>query len=459
MLLSSAADAKMQHPPGYFDTPLKMTAGTITPSNNTSWDRILRLLVTPDGQYTSYLVFCSATLTIALILLLLLVLLLVAKRRKSPPYGLSLKYLYLKTAEKVEFVKFNEDHKFSRKREPTFTGKYALLESRLTAARKKPNHADFANLSNGQHFSFPPFTCVKKAAIVSYLSFRVFYTFIFTFSVALSMLFSLWPPYLDGSTASTQNPSVVPRGRLVGLREPTVESSYSFVSQLPLAQQIAFSRETLTDEELSVQITRATQVVLACQQLVITQIVDVVRELDHVIQKLLDDELSLPEVKWNDSVRTAMPSLIPPPGSSAAATAESASTPGTSPNLLQVMDTFVMWLMTEFHQAIQNYLRHLKTEVEYAMMPDVALFSDMLSRVYSSQWLLFARRMLNSTAGGYEGAGSGSRWWKPVDSADIVSSVDAETTGANMSKIDFARQLGLAEAENFLWTPTRIEKE
>ncbi|VDL91302.1 unnamed protein product [Schistocephalus solidus] len=457
-MLSGAANAKFQHIPGFLDTAFKVNLEAVPLSSNTSWDRMFRLLVSPDGHFTSYLVLCSATLTVALLLLLLFVFLLVAKRRRSPPSGLSLKYLYLKTAEKVEFIKF-KDHQFSRKHEPTSTGKYALLEPRFTAQRQKPNHVDFSNLSISQHFSFPPFTCVKKAAIVSYLSFRVFYTFIFTFSVALSMLFSLWPPYLEGSTLSAHSPSALPRGGIRGLPEPTADQRHSFLSQLPVTQQIAFSREAMTDEELSVQVNRATQVVLACQQLVITQIVDVVRELDNVVQKLLDDEFSLPEVKWNDSMKTVMFSQIPHRLSQTSASTEAESTQRTTTNMLQVMDTFVVWQLNEFHQAIQNYLRHLKTEIEFIVMPDVALFSDILSRVYSSQWLLFARRMLNSTSSGHESPGSGALWWKPADVADDGSSGGTETTSSNMSKMEFARQLGLAEAENFLWTPTRIEKE
>ncbi|KAL7060913.1 hypothetical protein AAHC03_09586 [Spirometra sp. Aus1] len=457
MMRSSAVDTEDQHSPGYRNTGFNLDLSSVTKLGNTSWDRILELLISPDGQYTPYLVLCSATLAVALVLLLLFVLLLVAKRRRSLPRGLSLKYLYLKTAENVEFIKLN-DYKNSHKREPSFPGKYALLDPKPPTRRQKPEHVDLSSLSISQHFSFPPFTCVKKAAIVSYLSFRVFYTFIFTFSVALSMLFSLWPPYLESSTVPLHNPSSAPRGQMRGFPEPTAQPNYNWVNQLQLAQRIAFSREAMTDEELSVQVNRATQLVLACQQLVITQVVDVVRELDHVIQKLLDDEFSFPEAGWNDSMKMATLSQVPHSLLKMSASVESAATQRMTSNVFHILDKFVMCQMNEFHQAIQDYLRHLKTEIEYIVMPDVALFSDILSRVHSSQWLLFARRMLNSTNSGHDIADSMTPWWKPADGSDSRSSTNTETRRSNMSKIDFARQLGLAEAENFLWTPTRIEK-
>ncbi|EUB60946.1 hypothetical protein EGR_04192 [Echinococcus granulosus] len=242
------------------------------------------------------------------------------------------------------------------------------------------------------------FTCAKKGILVAYTSFRVFYTFIFTFSVALSILFSFWPPVGAGNSgsASTWNKGIL----------------------LPLRQREAARRESDTEKLLNQHSAKAAQLVHACQDTLIRQIVDVAREVDRTVQEVLDVELNPQKSKEN---------------------------------MFKMLESFVLRQMNDLDLSVQDYISHLRAELDSSMMPDVVRFSELLSSIYASQWLLFVKRMMNSTH---------IPWDITAPEVHFVPTPEhLNALRLKISNIEFARQFGLAEAENFLFIPSLITSQ
>lgn len=339
---------------------------------------------TKDASIIPYLVLFFATLIMVVILMIVNALNCLIKRQKrNGTDGIHIKPLHLKDADNLKFLVLT-DVKSKRQ-----DGGYIPLNSKLPYSLfTKP---DFRNQS---------FSCAKKGILVSYISFRVFYTFIFTFSVALSIFFSFWPP--------------------IGVESPSGASStiWSREIHLPLIQREAARRESDTEKILFQHSTKAAQFVQACQDIMIRQIVDVAREVDRTVQEVLDVELS-PQKSEVD--------------------------------MFKMVETLAFRQMVDLNLAVQDYISHLRAELDTAMMSDVVRFSELLSSIYVSQWLLFVKRMMNS---------SHIPWDISTPEAHFVPTPEhLNALRLKISNIEFARQFGLAEAENFLFIPSLITSQ
>lgn len=393
MMWDDNSPSKIVH--GSANSIAPLNAGNLF-SSTISLSALAKIFISKDARYTPYLILCCSSIVMTVILVLLLTCYCIVRRLRSGQYGNSLKYLYLRNATNLEFVTA-----FDEKQVTTvnlFNG-YSQLNNSCRMGKSRQCHTR-SNLS-------PQFTFLKKTILVSFLSFRVFYTFIFTFSVALSMLLSLWPP-------EAQNPGIY--GLSLEINE----------NLLPPRQKEAFQREVKTENELNLQSRKASQRIHGCQQLMVTEIVDVTRELDRVVGQVLNKEL----LQTNNSM-----------------------------NMFHAMEDFVNQHTKEYHIAINDYISQLKAILDHTMMPDVVKFSELLSKVYASYWLHFVRRMLNSTSALF----SDSRpMWSDRDSSwSLGYAQDSvlEPMHLNISKIQFARQFGLIEADTFLLMPSRIMKE
>ncbi len=340
-----------------------------------------RIFSSRDPHYAPYFVLCCAAAVIVIcITVLLVVSCFVRQRKRSTSGGVTLKSLYLKDPTNLQFLLIS-GQKVKRS-----DGGYIPLNS------KGPARIPHRPRPQTQSFS-----CARKTVLASYISFRVFYTFIFTFSVVLSMLFSLWPPVGYGAS---------------GQREKSMEHAL-----LPANQHAASQRESETEKALNQHSTKATQLVHACQDLMIRQIIEVANELNRTVHDVLDLELR--------------------PRNS-------------SENMFQALENFVTRQLGYLYPSVQDYVGQVRSELDSGMVHDVLRFSELLSNVYASQWLLFARRLMNT---------SHNSWNFNAPEVHFTPLPEhLSELRLNMSKIQFARQFGLLEAETFLLTPTRITK-
>ncbi|KAM3177935.1 hypothetical protein ACTXT7_003577 [Hymenolepis weldensis] len=332
-----------------------------------------------DTSIVPYLVLFIATLIIVVILMILNTFTCLIKRqRRNRVYGIHLKTLHLKDAENLKFIAFSGEK--SERQE----GGYISLNSKSPYLLfKQPNFRNHG------------FSCAKKGILVSYISFRVFYTFIFTFSVALSILFSFWPP------GGFESNSGVNREVL-----------------LPLTQREAARRELDTEKILLQHSTKAAQLVHACQDIMIRQIVDVAREVDRAVQEILDAGLNPHKSK---------------------------------DNMYNLMESLVFHQMVDLNYSVQDYISHLLVELNNATMSDAFKFSDLLSRIYASKWLLFVKRMMNSSHIPWD---VNARQVQFLPTPEYLNELRLK-----ISNIEFARQFGLAEAENFIFIPMLITSQ
>ena len=150
----------------------------------------------------------------------------------------------------------------------------------------------------------------------------------------------------------------------------------------------------------------------------IRQIVEIAREVDRTLQEVIDTEMR--PHKSQD-------------------------------NLFKLMETLTFLQMEEMNAAVDDYVSHIRMELDSAMMPDVARFSDLLSSIYASQWLLFVKRMMNS---------SNINWnINTPEDRYIPTTEHLNSLRLKISNIEFARQFGLAEAENFIFIPTLLNSQ
>ncbi|KAM7535923.1 hypothetical protein Aperf_G00000101473 [Anoplocephala perfoliata] len=337
-----------------------------------------------DASIIPYLVLFFATLIIVVVLMIVNTLSCLIKRQKrNHTCGIHFKTLYLKDAENLKFVVLSG---VKSKRQD---GGYIPLNS------KSPY-----SLFTKSNFRSQSFSCAKEGILVSYISFRVFYSFIFTFSVALSIFFSFWPP------VDVESPS------------GTSLSIWSREIHLPLIQREAARRESDTEKVLFQHSMKAAQFVHACQDVMIRQIVDVARELDRTVQEVLDVELSSQK---------------------------------SENNMFKMMEALAFHQMADLNLAVQDYITHLRAELDTAMMSDVVRFSELLSSIYVSQWLLFVKRMMNSSHIPWD--------INTPDTHFVPTPEHLNSLRLKISNIEFARQFGLAEAENFLFIPSLITSQ
>ncbi|VDM23886.1 unnamed protein product [Hydatigera taeniaeformis] len=353
-----------------------------TNTTTTTLSMLSRVLSPKDANAVPYLVLFFASAVVMLFLLVINTFIcLLEHQRKGRSHGIHLKHLHLKDSNNKEFVVI------SGKKPKHQEGGYIPLNAKV------PNY-----LFKQSEIPRRGFTCAKKGILVTYTSFRVFYTFIFTFSVALSILFSFWPP--------------------VGVENMGSASIWNKGILLPLRQREAARRESDTEKLMNQHSAKAAQLVHACQDTLIRQIVDVAREVDRTVQEVLDAELNPQKSKEN---------------------------------MFKLLEAFILRYMNDLDLAVQDYISHLRAELDSSMMPDVIRFSELLSSIYASQWLLFVKRMMNSTHIPWD-----------INAPEVQFVPTPEHLNAlrlKVSNIEFARQFGLAEAENFLFIPSLITSQ
>ena len=340
------------------------------------------ILFAEESTTVPYLIlFFAVVIFITVLIIIGTVNCLLQRQRKCRSRGIHLKYLHLKDSNNTEFIVV------SSAKANHHGGGYIPLDIKLPQSPFRAKETTNQSL-----------TCTMKGVLVSYISFRVFYTFLFTFSVALSILFSFWSP--------------------IGVENSRLIPTWSRDSLLPLNQREAVRHESDTEKLMDQHSIKAAQLVNACQDIMIRQIVDVVREVDRTVQHTLDAELNPRKSREN---------------------------------MFKLLEDVVFRQMNDFHLAVQDYITHLRAELDNSMMPDVVRFSELLSSIYASQWLLFIKRMMNSTHIPWD-----------INASEVHFIPTPEHLNAlrlKMSNIEFARQFGLAEAENFLFVPSLITSQ
>ncbi|KAF8569683.1 hypothetical protein P879_00490 [Paragonimus westermani] len=234
-----------------------------------------------------------------------------------------------------------------------------------------------------------PHTTSRRILLFSNLAFRVFYTFLFTFSVAVSLIFSLQPsPKLNLSHVFLQKSPIIaypqtnaahgwPTGLVASqLRANKAQSkSQRFVGPTVRLGSEAQWLETFAEQELRRQLDYVDRMKVACHHAVGVEISDAAREMRQLVQERLSS--------WRGSK-----------------SADDRTRSGerrdcvlsTSLELVRYHFAAQRELLAQFQSQMEKHLDFRFTETYRA-------FYELLERSYQSGWLRYVQRMLNDSYG------------------------------------------------------------
>ncbi|KAF6771518.1 hypothetical protein AHF37_09527 [Paragonimus kellicotti] len=232
-----------------------------------------------------------------------------------------------------------------------------------------------------------PHTTSRRILLFSNLAFRVFYTFLFTFSVAVSLIFSLQPsPKPNVSHVLLQKPPVIaypqtnaPHGWPIGLVanqlrvSKTQSKSQRFVGPTIRLRSEAQWLETFADQELRRQLDYVDRMKVACHHAVGVEISDAVREMRQLVQERLNN--------WRGRK-----------------SAEDRMRSGEQREC--VLSSSLE--LTRYHFAAQRELlaqfqSQMEKQLDFRFTETYRAFYELLERSYQSGWLRYVQRMLNDS--------------------------------------------------------------
>ncbi|KAF7262232.1 hypothetical protein EG68_00496 [Paragonimus skrjabini miyazakii] len=232
-----------------------------------------------------------------------------------------------------------------------------------------------------------PHTTSRRILLFSNLAFRVFYTFLFTFSVAVSLIFSLQPsPKLNVSHILLQKPPIIaypqtnaPHGWPTGLLtnqlrvSKTQSKSQRSVGPTVRLRSEAQWLETFADQELRRQLDYVDRMKVACHHAVGVEISDAVREMRQLVQERLNN--------WRGSK-----------------SAEDRTRSGEQREC--VLSASLE--LTRYHFAAQRELlaqvqSQMEKQLDFRFTEMYRAFYELLERSYQSGWLRYVQRMLNDS--------------------------------------------------------------
>ncbi|VDP66292.1 unnamed protein product [Echinostoma caproni] len=200
---------------------------------------------------------------------------------------------------------------------------------------------------------------VRRVLLFAHLAFRVFYTFLFTFSVAVSLIFSLQP-----ATRPNASELVFQRRRMLG----------------PLLRLQAESRwlESFAEQELRRQLDYVDRMKVACQHAVGVEITDAVREMRQLVQDTLD--------KWHYDAKANDYDE----GGKQRQTEELGN--GISESHMLINKYFA-----QQRQSLDKYRVQTEQAFDYRVTNFYRAYAQLLDNTYNSGWLRYVQRMLNTS--------------------------------------------------------------
>ncbi|CAH8472518.1 unnamed protein product [Heterobilharzia americana] len=226
---------------------------------------------------------------------------------------------------------------------------------------------------------------LKRIFLFTHLAFRVFYTFLFTFSVAVSLIFSLQP---SGRSSVFDNMLYLPKLNRESLAFSQMErnsrrssAATTSVSTLPLdqihligpilkLQNEARWIEEFTEQELKRQLDYVERMKLACQHAMTVELTDALREGRHLVKTRLEN-WQINSTVQNDG--------------------------RFGDNTLQSIYELVNHHFSKQGGLFDHIYEQISQQLDFRKMKSYKIYSNMLNSVFHSGWLQYTKRMLNTS--------------------------------------------------------------
>lgn len=298
---------------------------------------------------------------------------------------------------------------------------------------------------------------IRRALLFAHLAFRVFYTFLFTFSVAVSLIFSLQPaPRSSSAELMVQRPPVVanpnsgPWTVAIYPSKPVLSGSRRMLGPLLRLQSESRWLEAFAEQELRRQMDYVDRMKVACQHAVGVEITDAVREMRQMVQDHLD--------KWHYRTKSDDPSSFGIKHLS---------------NGIREAHLLVGKYFAQQRQALEKYRAQTEQAFDYRVTRFYRSYGQLLDNTYNSGWLRYVQRMLNTSLkadssmlehdtlglGRDQSAFDGydqTRWRGSLQSHYLIAQ---QSSGLDTKHVAMMTYMGFQQAEFVHFLPMQLKQE
>ncbi|CAH8443873.1 unnamed protein product [Schistosoma bovis] len=232
---------------------------------------------------------------------------------------------------------------------------------------------------------------IKRIFLFTHLAFRVFYTFLFTFSVAVSLIFSLqpsgristfdnilqWPKINRESIEFNSLHSSMHRpSRISVLTAPSLPMHETELDQIHLVGPILRLQaevhwiEEFTEQELKRQLDYVERMKLACQHAMTVELTDALREGRHLVNTRLE--------KWKFN-------------------STSQNTDTLNDSTLRSVNELANIHFNKQRTLFDHLYEQMSQKLDFRNSESYKIYTNMLNSVFHSGWLQYVKRMLNTS--------------------------------------------------------------
>ncbi|CAH8446024.1 unnamed protein product [Schistosoma rodhaini] len=232
---------------------------------------------------------------------------------------------------------------------------------------------------------------IKRIFLFTHLAFRVFYTFLFTFSVAVSLIFSLqpsgristfdnilqWPKInresiefnsLHNSMHRPSQISVLTTSSLP-MHETEIDQIHLVGPILRLQAEVHWIEE-FTEQELKRQLDYVERMKLACQHAMTVELTDALREGRHLVNTRLE--------KWQFN-------------------SSSQNTDTLNDSTLRSVNELANIHFNRQRTLFDHLYEQMSRKLDFRGSESYKNYANMLNSVFHSGWLQYVKRMLNTS--------------------------------------------------------------
>ncbi|TNN20493.1 hypothetical protein EWB00_003920, partial [Schistosoma japonicum] len=232
---------------------------------------------------------------------------------------------------------------------------------------------------------------IKRIFLFTHLAFRVFYTFLFTFSVAVSLIFSLQP---SGRISSFDSILLSPKINSESVDLTMMQNNIHSSSSTPISSALSFSiRDTrvdqihligpilrlqaearwieeFTEQELRRQLDYVERMKLACQHAMTVELTDALREGRHLVKSRLE--------KWQFNITPQ-------------------NTDNLNDNTIYSVNELANHHFNRQSKMFDHVYEQVSQKFDFRNVESYKIYANILSSVFHSGWLQYVKRMLNTS--------------------------------------------------------------
>ncbi|CAH8461190.1 unnamed protein product [Schistosoma turkestanicum] len=232
---------------------------------------------------------------------------------------------------------------------------------------------------------------IKRVFLFTHLAFRVFYTFLFTFSVAVSLVFSLqtsgkissfdnilqWPKinreFIEFNSLQhgmhMSSPTSVSTTSSLSMHETGLDQIHLVGPILRLQAETQWIEE-FTDQELKRQLDYVERMKLACQHAMTVELTDALREGRHLV-KIRLEKLQFNTTAQNNDI--------------------------LNDSTIYSINELANHHFNKQRTLFDHLYEQISQQLDFRHSESYKIYANMLSSVYHSGWLQYVKRMLNTS--------------------------------------------------------------